>query len=51
MYKINPRNANFDYLSFDGDQSLIDVRRMYRVNNYIAERLNNSSIIEIHQIE
>ena len=39
MYVNIPRNENFDYLNFDGDQSFITRREKYRVNYDILERL------------
>ena len=41
MYVSNARNGYFDYLTFDGDQSFITGRQIYRVNYYIVEKLNN----------
>ena len=41
MYVNIPRNENFDYLNFDGDQSFITRREKYRVNYDILERLKN----------
>ena len=41
MYESNLWSPNFNYLPFDGDQSLIDRRQIYHVNDYIVEILKN----------
>ena len=33
MYKINPRNSDFDDLPFDGDERLVAIRWLYRIND------------------
>ena len=38
IYDSNPRNADFDDLSFDGDERLIDRRQLYRINDNIIFR-------------
>ena len=35
-YERNPWNANFDDLTFDGDESLLARRRLYRINDNIV---------------
>ena len=37
-YKSDPRNANFDGLTFDGDEMLIDWWQIYRINDNILFR-------------
>ena len=41
IYEINPRDANFDNLPFDGDERLIARQKIYRINDDIVFRLNN----------
>ena len=48
MYEGNPRNADFDDLTFDGDQRLIYGWQIYRVNEDIVERLDNGSIFDVY---
>ena len=46
IYERNPRNADFDAdLPFDGDESLIDIRRIYCINDNILFRQIDGSII------
>ena len=47
IYEINPQNADFGDLPFDGDHMLIAKLLIYRINNAIIFRLNNGSIIYI----
>ena len=45
IYKSNPRNANFDYLPFDGDERLIARRRLYHINDdFVSMFINGLSI-------
>ena len=48
MYEINPRNSDFVYLPFYGDQRLIAGKRLYCVNDGILFRLNNCLIVYMH---
>ena len=48
MYVINPRNADFDDLTFDSDENLITRRRIYSINDDIVERLNNGLIVNVY---
>ena len=48
MYESNARNANFNFLPFDGDQSLITRQLIYFINDDIIERLNNGLIIDVY---
>ena len=48
MYEINPQNANFDYLTFDGDEKLITRRPIYCMNDDIVFRFNNSLIFDLY---
>ena len=38
----------FDYLSFDGDERLITIQKIYCINNDIVESLNNAFIVEVN---
>ena len=40
-YKSNPRNDDFDYLTFDGDESVLARWRLYNMNDNIVFRLIN----------
>ena len=44
MCVSNPQNANFDGLTFDGDQSLIIVQQIYAKKYDIIEILNNGPV-------
>ena len=48
MCVSNPRNADSDYLPFDGDKSLLTRRKIYLINDDIAESLNNGSIFDVY---
>ena len=48
MYESNPWNADFDDLSFDGNERFITRQWIYRINDDIIERLNNGSIFDIY---
>ena len=48
MYKSNNQNADFDYLPFDGDESLITRRLIYHINDDIVEMLNNGFIVYVN---
>ena len=41
IYKTNPRNDDFDYLTFDGDERLITIQQIYCINYDIVFRLNS----------
>ena len=45
----NPRNYNFDDLTFDCAQRLITRLRIYRINDNILEMLNNGSIFALYK--
>ena len=47
IYESNPWNANFDDLTFDGDDRLISRQWLYRINDDIVFRLINSLIVYI----
>ena len=49
MYVTNDRNANFDDLTFDGDESFITRQQIYRVHDDTAEMLNNGSIVDVYE--
>ena len=48
MYVSNPWNADFNDLSFYGDQRLITGLQIYCVNYDIVEWLNIGSIVDIY---
>ena len=48
MYEINHRNADIDDLPFDGDERLVTIQKIYRMNYDIIERLKNSLIIDVY---
>ena len=41
MHEGNPRNPDFYYFHFDGDERLITRQQIYHINDDIVERLNN----------
>ena len=47
IYKINPQNANFYDLTFDGDDRLIARQWLYSVNNDILFMLINGSSVYV----
>ena len=48
IYKSNPQNANFYYLPFDGNESLIARRRLYHINDDIVFRLISGLIFYVY---
>ena len=48
MNEINPQYSNFNDLPFDGDQRLITIRLIYRINDDIVEILNIFLIIGVY---
>ena len=48
MYESNPQNANFYYLLFDGDESLIALKQIYHINDDIIETLKNGLIFNVY---
>ena len=50
MCVINPRNADSNYLSFDGNQKLITVWQLYHENDNIIEMLKNSHSWRIYKL-
>ena len=48
MYVSNPRNDNFDDLTFYCEKSLITGRQIYSVNDDNLESLNNGSIFGVY---
>ena len=53
MCVSNHQNADFDDLTFDGDERLITTWKIYCINCDIVESLNNGSIYDVYsnQIE
>ena len=49
MYESNTQSVDFDDLPFDNDEGLISGRQIYRINDNIVERSNNSLIIDVHK--
>ena len=47
IYESNPRNADFDDLPFDGDERLIVIQRLYRINDDISFMYINGSIFYV----
>ena len=48
MCTINPRNANFNDLTFDGDQRLITIQKIHSINDDNIESLNNGLVVSIY---
>ena len=49
MCVSNHQNADFDDLTFDGDQRLITRKQIYCINDDILERLNNGLIVHVYK--
>ena len=47
IYESNTKNFDFDNLPFDGDEMLIARRGIYRIDNNIVFRANNSSSVYV----
>ena len=46
-YESYPRNDNFYYLSFNGDEILIARKQIYHINDDIVERFINGSSVYV----